>query len=126
MDSPRPELAAEIQQELDRLAGLPLSDDYRVLIAHGRLIIDVSPKVDMLLLQIITQPIVSRVDDLQQALHQYSYSVEQQAEAYRLSVYLVVIVLLAYLLYQFALLRANTLALRRAHTNLQRETGGRL
>jgi PAS domain S-box-containing protein len=127
MDSPRPELAAEIQQELDRLVGLAaLPDDYRVLIAHGRLIIDVSPKVDTLLRQIIAQPIVSRVDDLQQALRQYSDSVEKQAEAYRLSLYLVALVLLAYLLYQFALLRANTLALRRAHANLQQETGERL
>jgi len=127
MDSPRQELAAEIQQELDRLAGLAaLPDDYRVLIAHGRLIIDVSPKVDTLLRQIIAQPIVSRVDDLQQALRQYSDSVEKQAEAYRLSLYLVALVLLAYLLYQFALLRANTLALRRAHANLQQETGERL
>ncbi|MCQ8119538.1 DAHL domain-containing protein [Methylomonas rosea] len=127
MDSPQPELANEIQQELDRLAGLaPLTDDYRVLIAHGRLIIDVSPKVDTLLRQIIAHPIVSRVDDLQQALRQYSDKVEKQAEIYRLSLYLVAVVLLVYLLYQFALLRANTLALRRAHANLQEETNERL
>ncbi|MDX8130160.1 DAHL domain-containing protein [Methylomonas sp. OY6] len=127
MDSPQPELAVEIQQELDRLAGLAAqSDDYRVLIAHGRLIIEVSPKVDTLLRQIIAQPIVSRVDDLQQALRQYSGSVEQQAEAYRLALYLVAVVLLAYLLYQFVLLRANTLALRKAHANLQQETNERL
>ncbi|WP_026603850.1 DAHL domain-containing protein [Methylomonas sp. 11b] len=127
MDSPQLELANEIQQELDRLAGLAaLSDDYRLLIAHGRLIIDVSPKVDTLLRQIIAQPIVSRVDDLQQALRQYSDSVEQQADVYRLALYLVAVVLLAYLLYQFALLRANTLALRRAHANLQQEINERL
>jgi PAS domain S-box-containing protein len=127
MDSPQPELANEIQQELDRLAGLAsLSDDYRLLIAHGRLIIEVSPKVDTLLRQIIAQPIVSRVDDLQQALRQYSDSVERQAEVYRLALYLVAVVLLAYLLYQFARLRANTLDLRRAHANLQQETNERL
>lgn len=127
MDSPQPELANEIQQELDRLAGLAsLSDDYRLLIAHGRLIIEVSPKVDTLLRQIIAQPIVSRVDDLQQALRQYSDSVEQQAEVYRLTLYLVAVVLLAYLLYQFVLLRANTLDLRRAHANLQQEINERL
>lgn len=127
MDSPQPELAVEIQQELDRLAAVAAqSDDYRVLIDHGRLIIDVSPKVDTLLRQIIAQPIVSRVDDLQQALRHYSGSVEQQAEAYRLALYLVAVVLLAYLLYQFVLLRANTLALRKAHANLQQETNERL
>ncbi|OAI00411.1 hypothetical protein A1353_01575 [Methylomonas methanica] len=127
MDSPQPVLANEIQLELDRLAGLAsLSDDYRLLIAHGRLIVEVSPKVDTLLRQIIAQPIVNRVDDLQQALRQYSDSVEHQAEVYRLALYLVAVVLLAYLLYQFVLLRANTLDLRRAHANLQEETGERL
>jgi PAS domain S-box-containing protein len=127
MDSPKPELAEEIQLELDRLVELAsLSDDYRVLIAHGRLIIEESPKVDTLLRQIIDQPIVGRVDDLQQALRQDSDSEEQQAEVYRLSLYLVAVVLLAYLLYQFALLRANTLDLRRAHANLQQETNERL
>ncbi|MBD9357672.1 DAHL domain-containing protein [Methylomonas albis] len=127
MDSPKPELAAEIQLELDRLAGLmPLSDDYRVLINHGRLIIELSPQVDRLLRQIIDQPIASRIDALQHALRQYSDAVEKQAQLYRLSLYLVAVVLLGYLLYQFALLRANTLDLRRAHAHLQQETSERL
>ena len=120
LETPEPTLARDIQLELDRLSGLgPRSDDDKILIAHGRLIIEVLPKVDTLLREILDQSIIVRVDDLQQALRHYSDAVEQQAQAYRLSLYLVAVVLLAYLLYQFAMLRASTLSLRRAHANLQ-------
>ncbi|NJA06135.1 PAS domain S-box protein [Methylococcaceae bacterium WWC4] len=117
----------ELEQELERLSGLnSQSDDYQVLIAHGRLIVEVLPKVDAALQSIIGQPILSRIDDLQHALHLYGDGAERRAEHFRLALYLVAVLLAAYLLYQFALLRSHTLALRRTHASLKQEIGERL
>ncbi|WP_427501601.1 DAHL domain-containing protein [Methylomonas sp. MED-D] len=119
--------ALELEQELERLSGLnSLSDDYQVLLAHGRLIVEVLPKVDAALQSIIGQPILSRIDDLQHALHLYGDGAERRAENFRLALYLVAVLLAAYLLYQFALLRSHTLALRRTHASLKQEIGERL
>ncbi|MDT4328671.1 DAHL domain-containing protein [Methylomonas sp. MS20] len=119
--------ALELEQELERLSGLnSLSDDYQVLLAHGRLIVEVLPKVDAALQSIIGQPILSRIDDLQHALRLYGDVAERRAEHFRLALYLVAVLLAAYLLYQFALLRSHTLALRRAHASLKQEIGERL
>lgn len=60
METPEPDLAQEIQLELDHLSKLqPLSGDYQALIAHGRLIVEVLPKLDALLREIIDYPIGS-------------------------------------------------------------------
>ncbi len=127
METPEPSLAQEIQAELDRLAKVrPLPGDYQALIAHGRLIVEVLPKLDALLRQIIDSSIVAHADDLQVALREYSREVEAHAQTYRFLLYLVAVILVGYLLYQFARIRANTLDLRRAHANLQQETVERL
>jgi len=127
LENAGPESGRELEQELERLSGLnSQSDDYQVLIAHGRLIVEVLPKVDAALQSIIGQPILSRIDDLQHALRLYGDGAERHAEHFRLALYLVAVLLAAYLLYQFALLRSHTLALRRAHASLKQEIGERL
>ncbi len=127
MEMPEPVLAQEIETKLDHLDKIrSLSQDYQALITHGRLIVEVLPKLDTLLREIIEAPIVVRVDDLQVALRKYSEEIEARAQTYRFLLYLVAVILVGYLLYQFAKLRANTLALRRIHANLQQETAERL
>lgn len=123
METPEAGLALEIQTALRQLAQVrPLPEEAQALISHGRLIVDLLPKLDALLREIIAVPMVTRVDVLQQALSQYSAEVEARAQTFRLLLYLVALVLLSYLLYQFAKLRANTLDLRRAHADLLAET----
>ncbi len=127
METPEPRLGHEIRFTLDRLSKIPgLPEDYRVLVAHGRLIVAILPKLDAQLRGIIDYPVVSHENDFQNALNQYGNRVEARAQAYRLLLYLTAVVLVGYLLYQFALLRAHTLDLRLAHAKLQQETAERL
>lgn len=127
LENAGPEAARELERELERLSRLKSGlDDYQVLIAHGRLIVEVLPEVDAALQYMIGQPVSSRIDALQQALRLYGDNAERRAERFRLALYLVAVLLAAYLLYQFALLRSHTLALRRAHANLKQEIGERL
>lgn len=127
MQSPEPMLAQEIQNELDRLSETKaLPKDYQSLILHGQLIVDLLPKLDVLMRKIIDAPVVTHLNDLQGALNNYSDGVEKRAQIYRLLLYLVAVILVGYLIYQFARLRAHTLALQRAHAHLQQETTERL
>jgi PAS domain S-box-containing protein len=95
--------------------------DLHTLVAHGRFIVAVLPQVDALLRQIIVTPTASHADALQGAVLQYASRVEARAQLFRVLLYLVAVVLLGYLLYQFARLRANARELRKANAGLQRE-----
>ena len=101
------------------------SEDLHTLVAHGRLIVEVLPQVDTLLRQIIAAPTAAHADALQDAVLQYANRVEARAQLFRVLLYLVAVMLLGYLLYQFARLRANARDLRRANADLQREMGER-
>src|SRR5262249_56187567 len=61
----------------------------------------------------------------QDALLQYSTRAEARAQWFRVLLYLVAVMLLGSLLYQFARLRAHARDLRRANADLQREMGER-
>ncbi|SJM96379.1 DAHL domain-containing protein [Crenothrix polyspora] len=122
MATPDPESAQAIQGELNRLAKLkPLPKDYRILLAHGGLIVKVLPKLDELLRDIIDTPITAAVDDFQIALNSHGSAAEDRAKTHRLWLYLVAVVLVGYVIYQFLRLRKYTLDLRRAHSHLQQE-----
>jgi len=95
------------------------------LIAHGWLIVEMLPHVDTLLRQIIASPTTAHADALQNAVLQYANSVEARAQLFRVLLYLVAVILLGYLFYQFARLRSNARDLRRANTDLEREMGER-
>jgi PAS domain S-box-containing protein len=142
--TPEPSVGQEVGAALDRLSqdfhtviklqsteiGIPsqtplFPQDFHTLVAHGRLIMQVLPEVDSLLRQIIAAPTVAHAAAFQDALRQYANRVEARAEVFRVLLYLVAVLLLGYLLYQFAWLRANTQALRRANAFLQREMGER-
>ena len=122
------ELAAgkEAAAALNRLSANPrLQPDLDTIVAHGRLIVNVLPHVDNLLRQIIAAPTTAHADALQNAVLQYANRVEARAQRFRVLLYLVAVILLGYLLYQFARLRANARDLRRANIHLEREMGER-
>ncbi|NJD36504.1 MAG: PAS domain S-box protein [Betaproteobacteria bacterium] len=121
-----PELIGEIHRDLDQLDDTPsLREQSQTLIVHGRLIVELLPRLDLLLRDIIGSSSVAEIGVLQNALQAYGQKVEATAQAFRLSLYLVAVVLVGYLLYQFVRLRTYTLYLRQAHGRLQRESMGR-
>jgi PAS domain S-box-containing protein len=116
-----PELSVgeEVGAALYRLSHTPLfPEDFHTLVAHGRLIMEVLPQVDTLLRQIIDAPTAAHAAAVQDAVLQYANRVEARAELFRVLLYLAAVMLLGYLLYQFARLRANARDLRRANADL--------
>jgi PAS domain S-box-containing protein len=119
-----PELSVgqELGAVLQRLSQTPLfPQDFHTLVAHGRLIVEVLPQVDTLLRQIIAAPTAAHAAAFQDAVRRYGDRVEARAQRFRVLLYLVAVMLLGYLLYQFARLRANAQELRHANADLQRE-----
>jgi PAS domain S-box-containing protein len=122
MHTPARRVGQEAEAILNRLSHTPLfQQELRVLVAHGRLIMELLPQVDTLLRQIIATPTATHADALQHAVLQYASSVEARAQLFRVLLYLIAVVLLGYLLYQFMRLRGNARDLRRANADLQRE-----
>ena len=116
----------EAEAALNRLSANPrLQPALETIVAHGWLIVEVLPQVDNLLRQIIAAPTTAHADALQNAVLQYANTVEARAQLFRVLLYLVAVILLGYLLYQFARLRTNARDLRRANTDLEREMGER-
>jgi hypothetical protein len=107
----------EAEAALHRLSANPrLQPGLDTIVAHGWLIVNVLPHVDNLLRQIIAAPTTAHADALQNAVLQYARMVEARAQLFRVLLYLVAVILLGYLLYQFARLRTNARDLRRANT----------
>src|SRR5262245_50447573 len=146
MHTPEPSVGQEVGAALDRLSQTPLfpqdfhtvitlqsteigipsqtplfPQDFHTLVAHGRLIMKLLPQVDTLLRQIIAAPTVAHAAAFQDVVLQFDNRVEARAEQFRVLLYLVAVMLLGYLLYQFARLQANARDLRRANADLQRE-----
>jgi hypothetical protein len=126
MHKPEVHVGKEVGAALDRLSQTPLfPQDFHTLAAHGRLIMEVLPQVNTLLRQIIAAPTAGHSAAFQDAVLQYANRIEARAELFRVLLYLVAVLLLGYLLYQFARLRANARGLRRANVDLQREMAER-
>ncbi|KJV06437.1 DAHL domain-containing protein [Methylocucumis oryzae] len=127
LETPEADLAQAIQRELASLEQhKSLPPEYTSLIAHGRLIVDLLPRLDVSLRGIIQIPIADKLAALQAELLQYSMSIEKRAQTYRLMLYVVALCLVVYLLYQFVRLRLSNESLRRAHEQLQQESNERL
>jgi len=124
--TPELRVGPEVEAALQRLSDAPhLLQEFPTLVAHGRLIVAVLPQVDTLLRQIIAAPTAAHAVAFQDALLQYSTRAEERAQWFRVLLYLVAVMLLGSLLYQFARLRAHARDLRRANADLQREMGER-
>ena len=126
IQTPELRVGKEVEAALHRLSQAPrFPQDLHTLVAHGQLIVAVLPRVDILLRQIIATPMAAHAAALQDAVLQYATRAEARAQLFRVLLYLVAVMLLGYLLYQFARLRANARDLRRGNADLQREMGER-
>lgn len=126
VQSPQRAISSEIETVLERLPTVLRSQqNLHVLAAHGRLIVEVLPQVDAMLQQLLAAPTTDHARALRNALMQYHNWVEARAQTFRLLLYTMAVVLLAYLVYLFARLRANAHALERANVDLRREMAER-
>jgi PAS domain S-box-containing protein len=126
IQSPSSASAAEFEAVLARLASRDDPDaDLRVLLAHGELVANLLPKVVALLHQIVAAPTTDRLGQLQAAVETASSTAESHARVFRWLQFLVALVLLAYLLRQFARLRAYGRDLQRSNAGLSREIAER-
>lgn len=126
LQSPDPAAEQVARRDLDRLTRVPaLPPDGDALAAHGKLIVEMLPQVDSLVRQIVAAPIPARVEALEEVVGRYSDRIEARAQVFRILLYLVAMILVGYVLYQFNRLRASARALRRANVSLEREIAER-
>ena len=123
MEAPQARVGQEIKAILDRLPPAPAAfrAEHNLLVIHGRLIVDVLPRVDALLGQIVDAPTAAGVRALRDGVNGYFDRAEARAGIFRLLLYGIAVLLLGYLIYLFARLQLNARNLRRANADLQRE-----
>ena len=120
--TPQRGVSSEIRTALNHMTSGPLfRRDLHTLALHGHLIVEVLPQVDDLLGQLLAAPTTEQVRALREASLQYYRHMEARAQTHRILLYLVAVVLLAYLVYLFNRLRANARDLTRANTSLRHE-----
>jgi len=126
IQSPTSTSAAEFQAVLARLATRENpDDDLRVLLAHGRLVAELLPRVMAVLHSIVSAPTGDRLEQLQAAVETHASTAEAHARVFRYLQFFVALVLLGYLLRQFARLRAYGRDLQRSNAGLSREIADR-
>lgn len=124
--TPQRQVREEIEVLLNGLpTGSPRQQDLQLLDVHGRLILEVLPKVDNLLRQLLLAPTTAEARQLQDAALQHLGSLEARAQFFRVMLYTVAILLLVYLVYLLIRLRANTHALEQTNADLHREMAER-
>jgi signal transduction histidine kinase/CheY-like chemotaxis protein len=113
---PRGEAGADVAASLDRLAQLPVQEDwrqsFRTLDAHGHLIIDVLPSVNDLVSRVLGGPTSERTNELQKAYLAIHSRAVTQADAFRALLYAAAIFLAVYVGHLFVRLQANARALQ--------------
>jgi signal transduction histidine kinase len=113
------EVTQEAEAALARLSGLSQQrQELKPLAAHGRLIVELLPQLDKLLGDIVASPTTVRAEALQRAILQHASQTEARAQRFRLLMYFVALLLLGYVVYQVARLRARTRELRRQQMQL--------
>jgi PAS domain S-box-containing protein len=126
IQAPTASSGTEFKAVLDRLSGQrDVDDDLHSLVAHGGLVAELLPQVVAVLRQIAAAPTTQRANELQAQVEAVSGQAEAQAQGFRYALFFVALVLLAYLVNQFARLRASTRELRRSNADLSREIGER-
>jgi len=100
-------------------------EDLHILAAHGGLVAELLPRVVAELRQIVNAPTTARLGALQAKVEAYSKVTESKAQIFRNLLFIVSLALLAYLLRQFARLRAYGRDLSLSNAELSREIGER-
>ena len=111
----------EIDTELVRLKELSKGGVVPILVAHGRIIVDVLPPLESLLRAIIHSPSSNNAINLEKELLSYSSLVEKRAQTFRYAVYFFSLIILGYLLHQFIQLRSTANELMVSNSGLQLE-----
>jgi PAS domain S-box-containing protein len=126
IQTPNVGAGAEFKAALDRLAGRgEVDDDLRSLVAHGGLVAELLPRVVVLLRQIVAAPTNKRVSELQAEVETVAGEAEGRAQMFRNLLFFTALVLLGYLVNQFARLRASARHLQRTNDELNREIAER-
>jgi PAS domain S-box-containing protein len=115
--------AQDIRSWLDRLT--PTDASPSILIAHGRIIVDVLPRVDDMLRRITGSPAAPRARELEAALVAYADQVEGRAQVFRYALYFFSIVLIGYVVHQFIRLRTTARRLTATNARLLQEIAER-
>lgn len=119
VQSPEPSVREEAGSALARVAGISSRrQDLKPVVVHGRLIVDVLPRVDTLLNNIVSSPTISRAESLQRAMLDYIGLAESRAQKFRLVLYVGALALLTYVIFLFTRLRARARELRRKEVQL--------
>ncbi len=131
IQTPNGATAEEFSAALERLAGRGAADPadpadaLHVLLAHGRLVVQGLPGVVALLQDIVSTPVTQDLGGVQSQVDVFADRAEAQAQLARYLLFGVALVLLAYLMRQFARVRAYGRDLRASNTQLSREIGER-
>jgi signal transduction histidine kinase len=117
--APEPDVNKQAAAVLARVARLAQrSQDLKPITAHGELVLELLPRLDTLLAQIVASPTVMRAERLQRAIMDSAGNTETRAQRFRLLLYLVALLLLGYVVLQVTRLRARTRELRRQEMQL--------
>jgi PAS domain S-box-containing protein len=128
IQSPNGATAEEFSAALERLAGrgaVGEADALHVLLAHGRLVVAGLPGVVALLQDIASAPVTQDLGGVQSQVDLFADQAEARAQLARYLLFGVALVLLAYLMRQFARVRAYGRDLRSSNAQLSREVGER-
>ncbi|MFZ1829494.1 MAG: DAHL domain-containing protein [Candidatus Competibacteraceae bacterium] len=119
---PEPELGKTIETLLGRLPDIPqFQPDLQTLAAHGRLIVQVLPRVDTELRQVTQGPAMVQARSLRDAMMRHYGRAETHAQIFRVLLYAAAVMLLGYLGYLFARLQRNARVLHQVNEDLRRE-----
>ncbi len=122
IQAPDPELGKTIERLLDQLPDLPLfQPDLQTLAVHGRLIVQVLPRLDAGLRQLTQGPLLAQARSLRDEMLRHYGQIEARAQVFRVLLYAVAVLLLGYLGYLFVRLQANAKTLRLVNDELRRE-----
>jgi hypothetical protein len=114
LQTPERSVGGEIEAIMDRLSpALPFSHDLPLLVAHGRLIVDVLPQVDAELRHLVDAPTITYARALREEALRYYGQVEARAQIFRWLLYLVAVTLVGHLGVLFARLRKHARKLAR-------------
>jgi PAS domain S-box-containing protein len=119
------EAGREIRGELDHLAAATVRSGMPLLLAHGRIIVEVLPRVDMAVDRIVASPTGPRTLELASALVAYAAQVERRAQQFRYALYFFSLVLIGYVIHQYIALRSAVQNLSMANAKLRGEVAER-
>jgi len=117
--SPKAGVRKEAQSVLTEVSRLPAQPPgFKPVAVHARIILDVTPKVDVLLHRIVSSPTAAHAEALQKIILEYGGNAERSAHKFRLLLYVAALAMLGYVIFLLTRLRARSRELRRKEMQL--------